>query len=88
MGKKAPVPNTCDTCNGSGEFYPDMAVKVDGAVFAHRFLKPVCDLPDCEIGVVEKTRFALFRYDGGYGLIMAILWDRDVGAMNIEKCFA
>lgn len=66
-----PAGEDCHACDGTGKKYDDGTdVKVGGALFTDILLAQIATLPGCEIGVVDKLSPAIFRFDGGDGLLM------------------
>lgn len=66
-----PAGEECHKCGGAGKLYDDgKAIKVGDALFTDTLLKKVAVLPGCKIGVIGELLPAIFRFDGGDGLLM------------------
>lgn len=63
----------CDTCHGSGLVWGDAhRDKYGEAYFCASLISLMQDLPNIEIGPFEANDVALFRFNGGDGLIMPL----------------
>lgn len=63
----------CDKCGGKG-FTEDKtvgSVSLFGQIFNIEYLRQISTLPSVEIASLPKTGMAVFRFDGGDGLLMA-----------------
>ncbi len=60
----------CEECNGTGESFSIEKTKYGDALFNNYLLIRIADLPNAEIGTFGEYDAALFRFDGGEGLIM------------------
>ena len=62
--------DVCDKCGGSGKVEVFSSHPVGPAKFQVKYLHLLATLPGCEIGPMNETEPAWFRFDGGVGLIM------------------
>jgi hypothetical protein len=70
-----PAGENCYSCNGIGKKYEGKAVEVGKGLFTDTLLAQISILPKCKIGVVDKLSPAIFRFEGGDGLLMPRLSD-------------
>lgn len=71
---KTPV---CSKCDGTGKIEVFSAQRIGPAKFQVKYLKLLAELPNCNIGPMNDTGPAWFRFDGGTGLIMPCRPDAD-----------
>lgn len=65
-----PAGENCYSCEGIGKKYEGKAVKIGVGFYTDTLLAKIATLPKCVIGVPDKQSPAIFRFDGGDGLLM------------------
>ena len=65
-----PVGVDCYSCDGTGKKHDEKEVRIGDVLFTDTLLVKISALPNCEIGVIDKNSPAIFRFNGGDGLLM------------------